>query len=153
MRERPAWQRPAAAVHLPGGIPPAREPARRGGQCRCGQPAPRCSPIWSPIVADLRCGSGAYEPTGTRAEQASGMITVKLGDVIEAGDRDYKYGTGPLILRVTRIGGRQRTADGEWLDLDGLELRSDGSQVGSQPRHADVRVTAMRVWRGPRPDR
>ncbi|MFY1674084.1 hypothetical protein ACN27G_29730 [Plantactinospora sp. WMMB334] len=77
------------------------------------------------------------------------MTTLKLGDVTEAGDRDYKYGTGPLILRVPRIGDRQHTADGEWLDLDGLELRSDGPQVEPQPRHAEVRVAALRAWRGP----
>jgi hypothetical protein len=78
------------------------------------------------------------------------MATLKIGDVIEVNDdRDYRYGVGPLFLRVTRIGGRQRVADGEWLDLDGLELRSDGSQVEPQPRHAEVRVTALRMWRGP----
>lgn len=77
------------------------------------------------------------------------MTTLKLGDVIEADDRDYKYGTGSLILRVTRIGGQQCTADGEWLDLDGLELRPDGSQIRPQPRRAEVRVTTLRAWRGP----
>lgn len=75
------------------------------------------------------------------------MTTLRLGDVIAADDKDYKYGTGRLILRVTTIGNRQSTADGDWLDLDGLELRPDGTQLGVQPRHAAVRVTALRNQR------
>jgi len=77
------------------------------------------------------------------------MTTLKIGDVIDIDDRDYKYGTGRLILRVTKIGNRQTTADGEWVDLDGLELRADGTQLGVRPRHAVVRVNALRVRRGP----
>ena len=75
------------------------------------------------------------------------MNTLRLGDVIAVDDKDYKYGTGRLILCVTTIGNRQSTADGDWLDLDGLELRSDGTQLGVQPRHAAVRVTALRNQR------
>ena len=72
------------------------------------------------------------------------MTTLRLGDVIAVDDKDYKYGTGRLILRVTTIGNRQNAADGNWLDLDGLELRPDGRQCGVQPRHAAVRVNALR---------
>ena len=75
------------------------------------------------------------------------MTTLKLGDVIAVDDKDYKYGTGRLILRVTTIGNRQSRADGDWVDLDGLELRSDGTQLGVQPRHAAVRVAALRNQR------
>ncbi len=75
------------------------------------------------------------------------MTTLRVGDVIDVDDKDYKYGTGRLILRVTTIGNRQSTADGDWLDLDGLELRSDGTQLGVQPRHAAIRVTALRNQR------
>jgi hypothetical protein len=75
------------------------------------------------------------------------MTTLRLGDVIAVDDKDYKYGTGRLILRVTTIGNRQSTADGDWVDLDGLELRPDGTQLGVQPRHAAVRVTALRNQR------
>jgi hypothetical protein len=77
------------------------------------------------------------------------MTMLKLGDVIDVNDRDYKYGTGRLILRVTTIGDRQRAADGEWVDLDGLELRPDGTQLGVQPRHAVIRVAALRNERRP----
>jgi hypothetical protein len=77
------------------------------------------------------------------------MITLKIGDVIEVDEQHYMYGTGKLIMRVTRIGDRTRAADGEWLDLDGLELRADGSQLGSEPRHAAVRVGAVCIRRAP----
>jgi hypothetical protein len=77
------------------------------------------------------------------------VTTLKIGDVIDVEDEDYKYGTGRLILRVTKIGGRQSAADGDWVDLDGLELRPDGTQLGVQPCHAAVRVTALRNQRQP----
>lgn len=77
------------------------------------------------------------------------MTALKLGDVIDVGDKDYKYGTGRLILRVTTIGDRTHTADDEWVDLDGLELRPDGTQLGVQPRHAAVWVAALRNQRRP----
>jgi hypothetical protein len=77
------------------------------------------------------------------------MTTLRVGDVVDVEDRDYKYGTGRLIMRVTQIGGEQRAADGDWVELDGLELRPDGSQFGVQPRHASVRVAALRNQRRP----
>jgi hypothetical protein len=76
------------------------------------------------------------------------MTAPKLGDVIEVGEPNYRYGTGKLILRVTQIGRHVRAADDEWLDLDGLELRADGTQLGPQPRHASVRVAAVQIRRG-----
>jgi hypothetical protein len=77
------------------------------------------------------------------------MNTLKLGDVIDVEDRDYRFGTGRLILRVTTIGSRQCAVDGEWVDLDGLELRPDGTQLDVHPRHAAVRVAALRNRRQP----
>ncbi|WP_431726944.1 hypothetical protein [Verrucosispora sp. TAA-831] len=76
------------------------------------------------------------------------MITVRIGDVIEVDDHDYRYGIGPLIVRVTRIGRRLQVADGEWLDLEGLELRRDGTQISHQPRPVSVRVGGMRFRQG-----
>lgn len=77
------------------------------------------------------------------------MAELNVGDVIEVDDGDYRYGTGRLIMRVTTIGNRQCTIDGDWVDLDGLDLRADGTQLGAQPRHAVVRVNALRIRRGP----
>ncbi|WP_213455258.1 hypothetical protein [Rhizomonospora bruguierae] len=76
------------------------------------------------------------------------MTTLRIGDVIEVDDRDYRYGIGPLILRLTRIGQRQHTADDAWLDLEGLELRRDGTQICQQPRPVSVRVSGVRLRPG-----
>jgi hypothetical protein len=77
------------------------------------------------------------------------MTRLNIGDVIDVEDRNYRYGTGRLILRVTKIGERTGGADDEWVDLDGFELRSDGTQLLPQPSHAKVRVSGLRVWHGP----
>ncbi|MFY1637250.1 hypothetical protein ACN27F_28940 [Solwaraspora sp. WMMB335] len=77
------------------------------------------------------------------------MATLKIGAVIDVHDRDYRYGTGRLILRVTTIGNKQWLSDGEWIDLDGLSLRPDGTQISEQPRHALVRVNALRLGQDP----
>lgn len=78
------------------------------------------------------------------------MTVPRLGDVIEVGDQDYMYGTGHLTLRVTCIGDRVRVNDDEWLNVEGLPLRADGTQLGQNPRPALVRISAVRVTPPPR---
>ena len=68
------------------------------------------------------------------------MSTLQIGDVIDVVEQDYKHGTGRLILRVTGIGSRYSTADGDWLELDGLELRPDGTPLGAEPRYVAIRL-------------
>ena len=70
---------------------------------------------------------------------------VQVGEVVQVADKDYCYGTGILILRVTEVGPIQQQRDGSWISLYGLELRPDGSQKSSQPRHALVRVSGLRT--------
>jgi hypothetical protein len=72
------------------------------------------------------------------------MQPVKPGDVVKLNEPDYMYGQGVLHLRVTEVGRVQQLPDGPWLDLVGVELRPDGSQFGSQPRHTLVRLSALR---------
>jgi hypothetical protein len=69
---------------------------------------------------------------------------VRPGDVLRLNEADYMYGRGFLILRVTKVGRLQRLPDGVWLDLEGLQLRTDGTQMWPQPRHALVRLSAIR---------
>ena len=77
------------------------------------------------------------------------MTALKIGDVIEvADDRDYRFGIGPLFMRVTTLGEPKRGAEGEWLDLEGLELRRDGSQISQRPRSVSVRVPGVRLRPG-----
>ena len=73
------------------------------------------------------------------------MTFPQLGDVIEVGDQDYMHGTGHLVLRVTRIGDRVRLHDDEWLKVEGLALRADGTQLDPNPRPALVRMCALRI--------
>ena len=74
---------------------------------------------------------------------------VRVGDVVEVSDRNDTYGTGRLILRVSAIGDLRRSADGNWLDIEGYELHADGTQVSPRPRLAVVRVGAVRVRPAP----
>lgn len=76
------------------------------------------------------------------------MTALRLGDVIEVDDRNYRFGIGPLILRVTMLGDPKRATDGEWLELEGLELRRDGTQISEQPRPVSVRVRGVRLRPG-----
>jgi hypothetical protein len=78
------------------------------------------------------------------------MTVPQLGDVIEVGDQDYMYGTGHLTLRVTRIGDHVRVHDDEWLNVEGLALRADGTQLSPNSRPALVRVRAVRIEPPPR---
>jgi hypothetical protein len=70
-------------------------------------------------------------------------VDLKPGDVIDVREPDYLYGVGQLKLRVTKIGPVRRLRDGDWLDLEGLALRPDGSQLDFQPRRALVRLSAL----------
>lgn len=68
---------------------------------------------------------------------------IKPGDALRLAEPNYMYGVGDLILRVTKVGRIQRMQDGEWIDLEGIELRDDFSQRTSAPRQVLVRMTAL----------
>jgi hypothetical protein len=73
------------------------------------------------------------------------ITTLKPGDEITVVECDYMYGGGTLWLRITTVGARTQLIDGEdWLKLAGLQLRSDGTQLSDRPRHALVRLSAIR---------
>jgi hypothetical protein len=76
------------------------------------------------------------------AEAMTGPI--KPGDVLQVNEPDYKYGTGVLRLRVSKVGSAQRLPDGDWVDLEGFTLRANGSQLATEPRHVSVRISALR---------
>ena len=52
--------------------------------------------------------------------------------VLVLDERDYRYGTGPLRLRVEAVNRAGAVAlDGEsWLPVRGVRLRRDGTEVG-----------------------
>ncbi|MGC4773437.1 hypothetical protein ACLQ25_31270 [Micromonospora sp. DT44] len=65
--------------------------------------------------------------------------------MIEVSEQDYMHGTGHLTLRVTRLGDQVRVHDDEWLEVEGLALRADGTQLDPNPRSALVRMRALPI--------
>jgi hypothetical protein len=76
---------------------------------------------------------------------------VRPGDVIRVEEPDYMYGVGPLILRVTGIGSVARVGNDAWVNLEGYQLRPDGSKFAPETRFALVRVKAVRRFTPPEP--
>jgi hypothetical protein len=66
-------------------------------------------------------------------------MTAQPGRVTRFAEQDYLYGIGDLVMRVERIDWARPTSyDGEdWFEVEGVELTSDGREVG--PRQALVR--------------
>jgi hypothetical protein len=60
---------------------------------------------------------------------------------------DYMYGVGPLFLRVTVVKRVEQLTDGPWINLMGIPLRADGSQLRAEPRFATVRLAGIRPFR------
>jgi hypothetical protein len=73
------------------------------------------------------------------------MPLVSIGDVLDLEEDDYRYGTGPLILRVTRVADLRHFTDGAWISLCGMQLRTDGTSV--EQREVLVRVATLRARR------
>ena len=71
--------------------------------------------------------------------------SIKPGDVLHLNEPGYLYGTGMLRLRVTKVGVVQRLGGNDWLDVEGVTLMADGTPLRAQPRHAVVRVSALRA--------
>lgn len=68
------------------------------------------------VVSALR---GHDERACPAASWADPMTVLRIGDVIEVDEQHYRYGTGTLVMRVTRIGGRTRAADASGWILKG----------------------------------
>jgi hypothetical protein len=56
-------------------------------------------------------------------------VAIRIGDVIELPEDSYKYGKGPIKLRVAKIR-RDLLAvyDSKWVWLEGNEILWDGSE-------------------------
>lgn len=69
-------------------------------------------------------------------------LPVAVGDVIEVGSRDYRYGEGSLTLRVTQVAGDSLSIGNEpWLEIRGIEIFLNGREGST--RIASVRVSAL----------
>ena len=67
---------------------------------------------------------------------------VRVGQVLRLAEEDYRFGIGPLTLRVTGLLHVQELSDGPWLYLRGVTIRWDGSE--GEPRQVLVRLAALR---------
>jgi hypothetical protein len=68
-------------------------------------------------------------------------------------ESDYRFGTGPLWIRVKRVDWQRPVSydDDTWYEVDGIEVTEDGRYMGR--RQALVRGPALAVLRrkaGPR---
>ena len=94
------------------------------------------------VVMNLLPRDAAQELLGANATPAQ---VHQLGIQLHLNEPDYLYGTGTLWLRVTKVGTVQRLGGNDWLDVEGLTLRADGTPLSTEPRHAVVRVSALRA--------
>ena len=71
-------------------------------------------------------------------------VPVSVGDELRLRDEDYRYGVGPLRLRVSAVHEVQQLQDGPWLRVRGTVLSSDGRELNE--RETVVRLATMTVW-------
>jgi hypothetical protein len=64
-----------------------------------------------------------------------------LGRVLRLSEEDYRFGLGPLTLRVTGLLHVQELADGPWVYLRGITIRGDGSD--GESRQVLVRLSGL----------
>ncbi|GID30834.1 hypothetical protein [Paractinoplanes brasiliensis] len=64
-------------------------------------------------------------------------------------EEDYRYGTGPLRIRIDRVlAGTPLQHDGDlWYEVEGVEVSDQGQVVG--PRRATVRASRLPMIRRP----
>ncbi|HET6533072.1 MAG TPA: hypothetical protein VFH03_20985 [Actinoplanes sp.] len=70
------------------------------------------------------------------------------GPVSTFAEPDYRFGVGPLIMRVERVDWANPVfSDGEnWFEVDGMELAADGREI--RRRQALVRGRRLAALRG-----
>jgi hypothetical protein len=63
------------------------------------------------------------------------------GVVLHLGEEDYRFGVGPLVLRVTEVLEMQRLSDGPWVAVRGVTITWDGRD--GDERQVLVRLDAI----------
>lgn len=66
---------------------------------------------------------------------------VPAGTILQLDETDYRYGVGPLTLRVAAVLHVQQLADGPWVYLRGVTVRWDGRD--GEQRQVLVRAAAL----------
>lgn len=69
------------------------------------------------------------------------------GTILTFAEEDYRYGIGPLRLRVDRVlAGAPVSHDGDlWYEVEGVEISDQGRVIG--PRRATVRASRLPTMR------
>jgi hypothetical protein len=72
-----------------------------------------------------------------------GGQVVHLGDVLQLSERDYRFGTGDVLLRIRHVGDSDGTVypTAEWVSVIGDQIDTDGHKI--QGRQLSVRVKAI----------
>ncbi|MGN9806010.1 hypothetical protein [Micromonospora sp. L32] len=50
-----------------------------------------------------------------------------VGDLITVHEGFYRFGTGPLLMRITAVLNRRMVEGALWVELSGQDVRPDGS--------------------------
>jgi len=90
--------------------------------------------------ADDRAANGY----GGRSVSQPKRGPVSVGDELHLRDEDYRYGVGPLRLRVSKMHEIQTLQDGAWLRVAGTVLSKDSQPLGE--REALVRLASVGLW-------
>lgn len=69
---------------------------------------------------------------------------IKVGDIVRAKEPNYRYGEGPLLLRVTAVGPSQHEPDGVWQEVRGHQIGWNG-HIEVSERYAWVRLAAIQI--------
>jgi hypothetical protein len=70
----------------------------------------------------------------------------KPGDILKILETDYLHGLGDLVLRVTEVRSVEWLSDGDWLDITGVQLGWNGSDIGE--RQVLVRLSSLSKRQG-----
>jgi hypothetical protein len=71
-------------------------------------------------------------------------VPVNVGDELHLRDEDYRYGVGPLRLRVLAVGKAQQLQDRPWIIVRGTVLGRGNRELGE--REALVRLATDGLW-------
>jgi hypothetical protein len=69
---------------------------------------------------------------------------IQPGQVIRVREADYLYGLGDLVLRVVAVGGVEHLPDGEWLNVRGVQLARDDTELKERSVLVRLRVFTKR---------
>jgi hypothetical protein len=83
----------------------------------------------------------ASDRLGALAMNGTKPVRLAVGDVVDLAEADYCYGVGPVKLRLTVAVDLTGIPSLEWVAVQGVEIRPDGTD--GAVRHVVARVSAL----------